>query len=164
MRSQVRLASGAVFLVGVVLLSGCGGGAGKGGDANGRGANGKKPAGDKEQGSAKPALSVKAEELAKDYAVDPAAADKKYKDKILEVEGKIHDQYGKEVGPEPSVVLWGYQEKPATVPQLVQCYFVPSLQEKAAALKKGDTIKLRGRCTGAFAKIFVKMTGCEFAK
>src|SRR5262245_22369156 len=68
-------------------------------------------------------LTVSAEQLAKEYKSDPAAADKKYKGKLLVVEGKVHDHYGKEVTGEPALILWGFQEKELAVPTLVQCYF-----------------------------------------
>ena len=109
-------------------------------------------------------LAVSAEQLAKDYKSDPAAADKKYKGKLLLVEGKVHDLFGKEIAGEPAVVLWGFRQKELEVPTLVQCIFTKEQQEKASKLKKDDKVKLQGKCEGSLARIFVVLKSCEFAK
>lgn len=109
-------------------------------------------------------LAITAEQLAKEFKTDAAAAEKKYKGKTLVVEGKIHDQYDKKVTGEPSTILWGFQEKELAVPTLVQCTFIKEQQEKASKLKKDDKVKVQGKCEGTFATIFVVLKGCELAK
>jgi hypothetical protein len=58
-----------------------------------------------------PPIPVTAETLTKDFRTDKAAAEAKYGGKLLEVTGKVHDVYGKEISGQPTVILWGYQEK-----------------------------------------------------
>jgi hypothetical protein len=63
-----------------------------------------------------PPITVSAEELAKEFKADAAATDKKYKDRILIVEGKVHDVYG-----EPTLVLWGYARRTFTIACSTAC-------------------------------------------
>jgi hypothetical protein len=110
-------------------------------------------------------LAITAEQLAKEYNSDPAAADKKYKGKLLVVTGKVHAVY--EVAGEPSVLLRGFRKKEPEATTLVQCSFTKEQHEKAGKLKKDDEFKVRGKCEGfgPVATTYVLLlTGCEFAK
>jgi hypothetical protein len=142
-----------VVVVATMTASGCNGSK-KGDDKRGDGTAQKN----------EPPVKVDGEELTKAFKTDSAAADAKYKGKFLEVKGKVHDIYGKEVSGEPTVVVWGYQEKPLAVPVLVQCYFTKEEQDKIGSLKKDDVVTVRGNCEGALAGIFVVMRGCELAR
>jgi hypothetical protein len=101
-----------------------------------------------------PDLSVPAEQLARDYRKDPAAADARYKNKLLQVEGKIHEVFITEIPGEALVVLWGGRDKDADMPTLIQCGFVntqPVPPATLTSLKKDQAITIRGTCIGSFA-------------
>jgi hypothetical protein len=146
----------------IVMLCGCGTGSNSApqkreGTKKGEPAAQAKPAG--------PPMPVTAETLAKDFRTDKAAAELKYGGKLLEVTGKVHDVYGKEISGQPTVILWGYREK-TEVPMLVQCYFVQAQQNRAAETKKDEQVKVRGVCTpstGLGSGTFVPLKESEFA-
>jgi len=110
-------------------------------------------------------VAVSAEELAEAFKTDRDAAKARYVGKPVVVEGKVHDVYGKEVGGEPTLVLWGYRDQPTAVPMLVECYFVKEQQDRLRQYKKDQRVQVRGVCTEAPALAagnFVHLKECEF--
>jgi hypothetical protein len=90
------------------------------------------------------ALAVSAEELALDYTKNEALADKEYLDKPLQVTGLISDiasnQRNKQV-----IVLQG------TDISGVQC----TLDQNIPSLKKGNSIAIKGFCTGYLTDVIL---------
>jgi hypothetical protein len=86
---------------------------------------------------------VTADQLTEAYAKDTKAADAKYKDKWLFVEGVVL-----ELRPgEASVILAGAGMRDGKALRVSASY--PDNRKKDfAALKKGDTAKVKGRCEG----------------
>jgi hypothetical protein len=100
-----------------------------------------------------PPLAVSAEQLAKDYHADQAAADKKYKDKTLEVEGVVTSLVNYDLG--GAMVLLkgihdGVDEKLVVVP--TACFFGKANSGKASTVSKGQKITVRGLCQGKHAE------------
>lgn len=108
--------------------------------------------------------TVSAEELARDFKTDPAAADKKYKGHTLILEGKVHDVYDKNISGEPTLVLWGYREKPTDVPKLVQCFFPESVQGELKSYKKDQKVKIKGKGAGSIDTLHYQVKDCTFVK
>src|SRR5262249_5169222 len=99
--------------------------------------------------SGKPEFTMTAAQLAKEYAADKAAFDKKYVDKLVELEGVVEDpNLGPVGGSRPRVTLDG--DKP---PQFVDCRFKPANKNKLAKLTKGQKIKIVGTCQASFASV-----------
>ena len=100
-----------------------------------------------------PSIAVKAVDLSKAYATNVAAADKKYKDKPLVVEGMVVDVQLRDGNPadilngkrQPIVFLEGFDEK-AESPLRVEVHF-PAARGKIG-LAKRDKIKVKGQCAG----------------
>lgn len=88
-----------------------------------------------------PQIIVNAETLIKDYRENEVAADKEYKNKILEVDGVVFQV--KKEGIRIIVILqesksyWG-----------VKCQFNKEYEVDAEDLRKGDKIRIIGRCMG----------------
>jgi hypothetical protein len=92
-----------------------------------------------------PAIPVTADQLTEAYAADTKAADAKYKGKWVFVEGVVL-----ELRPdEASVILAGAGKKDGNSLRVSASY--PDNRKKDfAALKKGDTAKIKGECGGEF--------------
>lgn len=89
-----------------------------------------------------PQVLVSAETLIKDYRENEVAADKDYKNKILEVEGEVF-QVKKESINRVIVILqesksyWG-----------VKCQLNKIYEDEAGDLRAGDKVTIIGRCVG----------------
>jgi len=92
-----------------------------------------------------PAIPVTADQLTEAYAKDAKAADAKYNGKWVFVEGVVL-----ELRPdEASVILAGAGKKDGKALRISASY--PDNRKKDfAALKKGDTAKIKGECGGQF--------------
>jgi hypothetical protein len=92
------------------------------------------------------AISVTAEELSTAYLKDRDAADKKYKGKLLAIQGAVYMSWISH--PDFSIDLKG-SPIPGGV-QLVVCYLRKDLQGKIKedAATKGQSMRLKGRCQG----------------
>lgn len=100
------------------------------------------------------AIKVSAVDLAKAYEDNEVSADKSYKDKTVEVSGKISD-IGVVVG-QTYVVLSAEKDFAITN---VQCFFKEQAEiDKVANLKKGDTCTIQGKVDGK--SINVGVNGC----
>lgn len=92
-----------------------------------------------------PAIPVTADQLTEAYAKDSNAADEKYKGKLVFVEGVVL-----ELRPEEgSVILAGSGKKDGKALR-VSASYPDNRKTDFAALKKGDTAKVKGECGGEF--------------
>ncbi len=102
------------------------------------------------------AVAVNEEQLAKDAESDPEAAVKKYGGKTLLVEGTVLPAFSNEL------FLKGNFDSTTQKGVQIMTRMVPSAQEKAAGLTVGQTIKVKGRCTGIGQTVI--LSGCELAE
>jgi uncharacterized protein (TIGR03067 family) len=92
-----------------------------------------------------PAIAVTADQLTEAYAADTKAADAKYKDKWVFVEGVVLELRPEEA----SVILAGAGKKDGKALRVSASY--PDNRKKDfATLKKGDKAKIKGECGGEF--------------
>ena len=87
-------------------------------------------------------LKIGAEQLRAEYEENEVAADEKYEDKILYVNGVI-DDIGKDILDTPYITL-----NDGTTFNSVQCMFKKADEPILAGLKKGQEITVRGKCEG----------------
>ncbi len=97
------------------------------------------------------AIVVKASKLYSDYDSNEVKADKKYKDKLLEVTGIVND-IGVSLGQTYVCLSTGEQYSAFSV----QCFFDDEDDiDKVSELSKGDKITLSGTCTGMSMNVTV---------
>jgi len=82
-----------------------------------------------------PAANIQAVELFDSFALNPAAAYNKYLDKVIVVEGQVNSITGKTISLGSGV-------------RIVRINFKKSRFRKLPAIKKGDTLVIRGICIG----------------
>jgi hypothetical protein len=147
MRGHTRAGAALLALAAAVLVSaGCGGNRTTGGPSGTD--NGGTSATDRGGTSGAPAVAVKADELAKAYADDAKAAEAKYKDKSLAVEGIVSN--ANQVVTPGKIVLNGYKKSPKDVVGMdVYCTVKPDQLDKAVLLSKGQKVKVTGRSPAA---------------
>lgn len=102
-------------------------------------------------------IKVMASELYSEYEANEIAADAAYKGKLLEVTGTL-DNIAKDILDKPYVTL-----KTQNVIGSVQCMLKESEQGKAAALKAGVSITVRGQ-GGGKSVLNVLLKNCEIVK
>lgn len=111
-----------------------------------------------------PEISVKISsvELFGEYSDNEVAADEKYKNKWLEVSGKI-TEFGKDVlTDEPYVELSsGKNDMDLTS---VKCTFRDEHASDIAKMKKGQKVTVRGQCAGMTIKISVDLHYCQLVQ
>jgi hypothetical protein len=90
-------------------------------------------------------VAVSAAQLTRDYAGDEKAADAKYREKCLVVEGTVRER---KEGKALEVVLEGFDEKSLFPLRVVAD--ATGRKREFAGLKKGDRVKVRGECGGNF--------------
>ena len=98
-------------------------------------------------------LKIDAYELRREYDENEVAADLKYKDKIIYVEGMI-DRIGKDIMGKPYIVLddggfWG-----------IQCVFEKKYELDIATLVKGQWVTVRGECRGKVLSTNILLKDC----
>ncbi|MCI0700550.1 MAG: OB-fold putative lipoprotein, partial [Planctomycetia bacterium] len=100
------------------------------------------------------AIEVTAEELAKAYQENEAAADVKYKDKWLLVEGKLQDvSFDDESATGRLEGVKGVQ---------VRCFATLAESNKVWNLSRGQTVTFKGKCTGGGTRLtFVRLEHCR---
>jgi hypothetical protein len=98
-----------------------------------------------------PDVVVPAQRLAQEYRKDPAAADAKYKDKVVRMEGAIHAVLLTEIPGESTVALEGYRDKDNEIPTLIQCGIMETRAGPLYDLKLKQNVTVQGRCIGSFA-------------
>jgi hypothetical protein len=111
----------------------------------------------------KPDHTVTADQLLDDYRKNQIGADQKYKDKTVQISGKVAS-----IGKMP---LAGYtidlQSSNEGDIAGVKCILLPNdkpTEEKAGKLKEGDSVTLIGKCEGKAAGQFLYLKFCYFPK
>lgn len=98
--------------------------------------------GDEAKLNANDYMEVDYKKLHKDYEDNAIAADEKYKDKVIQITGKVDDIFREAMG-HPYVTF-----KVDDYFAHVQATFSKDEESNIAKLKKGQTITVRGRCKG----------------
>ncbi len=137
-----------VWAVGVVLLIAVAASAGKkkGGDGSGT------------TESKKAALVVAPATLLADYKANEVAADEKYKNKWLRLEGPV-DKIAKDI---TDTIYVTFKSGERFEILSVQCFFDDKQKAKAAQISQGQTVAVIGKCNGKFGNVLIK--SCEFAE
>lgn len=94
-------------------------------------------------------VSISAKELYRDFDSNEIAAEKIYKDALLEVTGTI-DDIGRSISNTPFLVL----ETEGAFG--VQCFFDEKNAERLVYLQRGQYVEVEGRVTGKFANVFME--------
>lgn len=105
-----------------------------------------------------PPMAVAAPVLVADYEANEVAADRKYKGQILEITG-IVDSIGKDILDSMYVTLDSGEQFGITS---VRCFFDESEENYLAALSKGRSLTVKGRCDGKFGNVLIKE--CEIVR
>ena len=100
----------------------------------------------------KPEYTVSAQELYKAYEDNGVAADEKYKDKVILVNG-IVETIDKDITDAIYVTL-----KTSMYLASVQCLFADSHTKEAAGLKKGMKVSIKGKVDGKLGNVILR--GC----
>lgn len=110
---------------------------------------------------AEEAVSISAEDLTKEYLADREAADRKFKDKLLVVDGIVHFNFIARAD-WFSVELKGVKKGGDQI-QVVVCHLRRDLQGKLSpdAVHEGQSARLKGRCTGLDWLNRPRLTDCE---
>lgn len=105
-----------------------------------------------------PVQRVSAEDLDDAFDDDEAAANAKYKDKVIEVTGTVRriDRS------DPAAVTVELKSGDAA-DDVIDCEFAPADSEQARALKKGESVVIRGTCVGLVKKT-VTLERCSVMK
>lgn len=115
--------------------------------------------------SPKADIAISAEELAKEYVKDKAAADKKYNGKILEVAGAYG---GNGVGTRNDVylIMPGYKDPMTSNFLRVGGKMTPAAGDPVRHLSLEQKIKVKGKCLGVAGdiKIDVQLADCELVE
>ena len=115
-----------------------------------------------EKKSKGPAVRVSSVDLFRAYNENEVAADKKYRDKMIEVSGTIQE-IGKDLlTDEPNVRLSSGENDMGITS--VSCTFRSEHSDELAELKKGQQITLRGKGAGFNIGIEVMVHYCEVVK
>ncbi len=137
------------WLIVVLVLAAIGVGAGAGGSQGGSG-------GGTTSSSSAPepaAIPITATELLQAYEDNGVAADSQYKDQILEVTGSV-GTISTDIADQIYVTLEDERNPYAIIS--VQCYFDDEQTDTLASLSAGDTVTIRGRCTGKPLNVFLE--------
>lgn len=84
---------------------------------------------------------LSAQQLIADYRDFEVESDKKYSERLIEVEGRMHEVSTLKGN---TVIALKYAGSPSSV----ICHMLPEESEKVLKLKKGQIIKIKGICTG----------------
>lgn len=95
-------------------------------------------------------IKISATALFSEYKANEVAADEKYKNKTLEVNGIIYS-IGKDITDSMYVAL-----KTDDVIGTVQCMFPKEATQELSSLSKDQTITIRGKCDGKFGNIILR--------
>ena len=106
------------------------------------------------------AIQISSTQIYKDYDDNEVAADNKYKDKVVEVKGKIID-ISKNFSDDIVIKLNGLINNEYEIVG-VGCTFSKSHNSEAASLSKGQIITIRGKCDGKL--MGPDISGCSLVK
>lgn len=150
--------------LGLLGITGCGGKKDKGdAKAGDKEAGGKKDDDKKDDGKKPPgeALKVKAVALAQEFVDDAKAAEAKYKDKNLIVEGEV--ETANKNFANGKVIVKGVKKSPKDVfTANLYCTPIAAETDKALQLFKGQAVKVRGTCVGASPLGGAFLADCDF--
>ncbi len=109
----------------------------------------------------KPAATATAEEIQADYLKNALGGDTKYKDKLIEITGKVAG-----VGQAPLLGYFvGFGASVEGADQYdIMCFLDESAKEAASRLNKGDKVTLKGFCVGRPGGLVVKVNNCVLVK
>ncbi|MEZ6126821.1 MAG: hypothetical protein R3C49_27205 [Planctomycetaceae bacterium] len=96
-------------------------------------------------------IQISANQLFAEYEANDIAADKKYKDQILEVSGSVGD-ISRDILDNIYVTLKTGEYKLFSI----QCFFADDFEDRAAELRPGQYLRIRGRCDGKFGNVMLK--------
>jgi len=149
---MIRTANTAALLAAFLVLTGCGKKAPPDSNTPGQAASSAQPM------SPPVGPVIRAEQVAKEYVTDSAAADQKYKDNDLHVEGVII-QADTDAAGRDYVLLEGGQS--GNLPVMVRCLIAENDPQRAqkASWTKGKKITLSGKCYGY--SLMVIFTDCR---
>ena len=105
---------------------------------------------------AKPEFTISASKLASAFDENEIQANKDYKEKVFIVEGSV--QSISETLGSMYVVLNGGKSFGTDI----QCFFSENQTDEIAKLKKGTSVKIKGKCNGK--SMNVSMKGCTIVK
>jgi hypothetical protein len=94
--------------------------------------------------------AVDVTDLYREYEMDEAAANRKYKGKELLISGAVR-YVDRDVAGTLFLTLRGND-----LFSSVQCYFNDESASKLASLRPGDVVEIRGRCTGLVINVLLK--------
>lgn len=95
---------------------------------------------------------IDAEALLKEYKDNEAAADQKYKGKVVQISGVVG-----EIRQSPSAQIYVTVGTGAAFElPMAQCFFDVSAAAKAATLKKGDPVTIKGRVDGLILNVVIQ--------
>jgi hypothetical protein len=114
-------------------------------------------------------MEVGSEQLAKEYVTDRKAADAKYKNKLLQVQGTVVSVEKRTVVIKEKILttnwinLSGYKMKPTESPtdRAVRCAARPQLSDKVFLLSKGQMVQVTGKCTSG-GTLGAYLEDCDF--
>jgi len=105
----------------------------------------------------KPVATLTSDELIAEYQKNEVGADQKYKDKLIEVTGKVaeikKDLFGR------YFVGLGTAHEGEMFD--VMCYLDPSSEADAGKLQKGETATIKGLCQGRTGGIVLTLKVCK---
>jgi hypothetical protein len=111
-------------------------------------------------GTTNSSKTVTVEELLDDYKKDSAAADKKYKDKVIMLKGTV-EVSDKDKAGKPMI---GFLRPGSTQPKdgMVVCGFEKSEESIVSKVKKGDTVLLQGKVFGSIVGSVILQNGKKY--
>ena len=96
-------------------------------------------------------ISIHASTLFNIYEENDINGDQKYKGKVLEITGSV-DGISRGFFDEIYITLNTGEFKIFTV----QCYFAEDFADRAGQLRKGEFVRVRGRCDGKVGNVIIK--------
>jgi len=97
------------------------------------------------------AVQITASQLFTEYSENDVGADKRYKDKLLQVSGNV-GAISRDFREHIYVTL----DAGEAMIFSIQCFFADSEEDKAAELRPGQFLTIRGRCGGKFGNVFLR--------
>jgi hypothetical protein len=105
-------------------------------------------------------LSLTSEELCQAFAADPEAANEKYKERWMRVEGPLYEIMLRP-GNGVAVILHGARRTSGGLGRLVRCLPNATSRKKIYALTRGQSVKFKGRCLGEGDGTFTDLADAE---
>lgn len=109
-----------------------------------------------------PPTQMSAERLGRDFADSRAAANARYRGRILDLDGLVDRVRWNALG-KVSVILQGYSEPHGSMPvsKEINCQVLSRQEAQAIDLSRGQRVRLRGRCEGDSSDFFINLVNVE---